>query len=721
MTPGERGRILKWAVAILLMMAGVGSVWPARAAQAVRVYLFDDSSGGFRRVDDPLAVWQWGLPAGDDVAASLGNVWATELDQHYLPATSSVIRSPTFSLSAYPGATMAIEHYYDIDPNGTCTLSDGTELGGVCGDGGFLRLLDGDGALHPLTPDEGYNAQVMYDDKITAAFSGKSDTWITSYFDLQGLTGDNVALELVFVSNDARWANGWFVSSVTFFDGDVIPPEVSVVVRPVDTSNVIGPYSVVAVASDNREVQKVTLYYSAGGGQTQATDMVANVGGRWEASIPGQDTGTEVRYYVEATDINGNTMSYPVDAPGGTWLSFRVRLPPPRALDFVPSPPPSLALNLTLQWLPPQELGDEGYAQEGQYLIDYQVIHTIFDEAGTVVGSSVVEDQDGDDTDLTAIVEAAGKPYTDQYQVRARYQVEDEEGNTTMALGDLSDPVSHALYVPHIQEIIPSAEYRGESTTLHVISAYTTFVDGDVELDLGRGIQVSNLVVESVTRCTATITLADDVPVGYRAVTIRTGDYDLTYQPGLEVIDQALQPAITRVEPDYVRVREKKQIKFTGANTDFIDESPSVDFWDDIQVLSLEVLSDTEFIVEIEATVGAAVGERAVRVISGSETFEVAFWVEPEEPVTTSPCNTSGRDSTLGDFSLVVATLGGMLLFRRHPCVAGRRQRGEYVVQRYAPECPGSDVPGGPPSGSGGGGSTHSAHPGKPARQHGVR
>ena len=676
---------------VLMGMVVLVCVPSAEATSAVRVYDFDETDGGFERVEDPLAVWQWGAPVGDSVVESRGNVWATELDQHYLPNALAIIRSPTFSLSSYPGATMLMVHYYDIDPNGTCTLSDGTQLGGVCGDGGFVRLVEADGETHMLAPSEGYNAQVVYEDRVTAAFSGTSEGWVTSYFDLEGMTGDDQSLELVFVSNETRWSDGWFISSLILFEEDIIPPQVSVVVRPTDTSNVSGPYPVVAVATDNRAIAGVTLHYQAGEEDVRAVDMVANDNGRWEADIPGQPTGTEVRYYVEAVDINGNTTTDPPGAPGDTWLSFRVRLPPPRSLDFVPSPPPSLALTLTLQWLPPQELGDEGFAQDGQYLIDYQVIHTVLDSEGQVVKVEVAEDQNENDRDLVAVVEPAGKPYTDQYQVRARYQVEDETGQPILVPGDLSDPVSTTLYVPHIQEIIPPSEYRGESTTVTIVGAYTTFVDGDVTVGFGRGIQVSDVVVESVTRCKANITVAPDAPLGPHPLTVQTGDYTLTYEPGLEVVDQALKPRIVDVEPDYIRVREKKQIKFTGANTDFIDESPSVDFWRDIQVLSLDVRSATEFVVEIEVSADAAVGSRTVRVISGGETFEVKFWVESEEVVTTSPCTSSGLDgSVFGDFSLIVATFGGLLLYRGRWRTPGQRLRGEYAVRRCASDHPGS-------------------------------
>jgi hypothetical protein len=103
--------------------------------------------------------------------------------------------------------------------------------------------------------------------------------------------------------------------------GDTVP-----VISNVAPDNYVlmsgSPVTVSATITDNSAVQSANLYYRdanvdgpLGGWQVAAMN---NVGGdTYAATLPGAYTGTELEYYVEATDDGAQTVTQPGDAPDG--------------------------------------------------------------------------------------------------------------------------------------------------------------------------------------------------------------------------------------------------------------------------------------------------------------------------------------------------------------------------------------------------------------------
>jgi len=81
------------------------------------------------------------------------------------------------------------------------------------------------------------------------------------------------------------------------------------------TTNTVGPYFVNSKIVDDVAVRTVSLAYSLNGSPVfTRVPMTAN-GDIYGAQIPGQPLGSEIRYYVEATDGDGNMATDPVDTP----------------------------------------------------------------------------------------------------------------------------------------------------------------------------------------------------------------------------------------------------------------------------------------------------------------------------------------------------------------------------------------------------------------------
>ncbi|MSS72398.1 MAG: matrixin family metalloprotease [Candidatus Latescibacteria bacterium] len=106
---------------------------------------------------------------------------------------------------------------------------------------------------------------------------------------------------------------GQEIPGIHFFTGLFIPgfPAIQNLVLPANTPDPAGPYAVQAVVSDDRGLSKVTLFYRVGAGSYAALTMRSGLSGSYAADIPGQGRGTSIEYYIEATDTEGHTSTYP--------------------------------------------------------------------------------------------------------------------------------------------------------------------------------------------------------------------------------------------------------------------------------------------------------------------------------------------------------------------------------------------------------------------------
>ncbi len=112
-----------------------------------------------------------------------------------------------------------------------------------------------------------------------------------------------VAVDEYDQSSSAGSPDGPFSVAVT---GDNDPPTISQVITS-PTEPVYGqPVLMTAVVTDESGVANVTLYYRIGDGSWVGQPM-EGTGGVYNATIPAQDWGVVVRYYVNATDTLGIT------------------------------------------------------------------------------------------------------------------------------------------------------------------------------------------------------------------------------------------------------------------------------------------------------------------------------------------------------------------------------------------------------------------------------
>lgn len=96
---------------------------------------------------------------------------------------------------------------------------------------------------------------------------------------------------------------------------DIAGPTITNLSNPLTTSDTAGPYAMSANITDASSVAQARLYYRVNNGGWQFVNMVG--AGTYTGSIPGQNAGARVDFYVWAQDGVGLTATYPANAPIG--------------------------------------------------------------------------------------------------------------------------------------------------------------------------------------------------------------------------------------------------------------------------------------------------------------------------------------------------------------------------------------------------------------------
>jgi hypothetical protein len=396
--------------------------------------------------------------------------------------------------------------------------------------------------------------------------------------DLAGVE-DLSQVRFVFSSNASVAASGVVVDDVTLWDGDIAAPLLTHLQVLSDTDDLEGPYLISVDAQDNQALSEVNLVYSLNGGQ-EVLEAMANVGGiRFEGAVPGQPHDTVVSYRVEAVDSESFSL-----APEGGDLFFRVRLPAPRDLtgpSGVVHAPEAL-----LTWSPPETQHPvEGYR---------------------VYRGEVLEVETGD-TSVEVAVLGEG---LDVFSVSALYAA--GEGDRT---GEVSlDGAGIALV-----GVDPMSVFQGETVRLQIQGRNLLFVQGDVDLDLGEGLEIQELEVFNVDRVQATVWVEEEAPTGLLDVRIRSGSLVGLIPAGLLVLDGAQRPALVRVSPTLVRQGSEVELEIEA--TAAFEATPAVDLGEGVYVETVVSTGMSRIRTRVIVAFDAPLGEHDLRLDDGIRVF----------------------------------------------------------------------------------------------------
>ena len=272
---------------------------------------FEPDDGGFAADGD---VWEWGAPtSGPGNAHSGVNAWATVLGGNYPNSANATLDIPPITLSASkPYAMLGLWHWYEME--GASTRYDGGNVK-VSADGGATWTV--------VTPMGGYDGTASSSNAGIPGepcFSGYADMfWQQELFDLSPYAGQTVMVRFHFGSDGSVYKAGWYIDDVMLRSTDVddVPPIISNTVVPASTFDAAGPYAVMTNVVDFLgNVAGVSLFYSVDDGMSWTElAMSPGTGDEYGASIPGQPSGTRIKFYIGAVDDSANEGVDPAGAP----------------------------------------------------------------------------------------------------------------------------------------------------------------------------------------------------------------------------------------------------------------------------------------------------------------------------------------------------------------------------------------------------------------------
>jgi len=187
-------------------------VLPAHQELAEAEYDFEFADGDFTADNE---VWSWGIPAagGPEGSGFSGlRCWGVGMDGNYADEVTGTLTSPIFDFGYTPApAILFLSLHYWSDTEGGF---DGVHLE-------VNNLAAGTGWEFRV-PLEGYSDVSLGGIGYQGGWSGNSNGWRGTVFDLTGLIGPEFQFRLVFGSDVAINAPGFWIDDITFDTGNVI-------------------------------------------------------------------------------------------------------------------------------------------------------------------------------------------------------------------------------------------------------------------------------------------------------------------------------------------------------------------------------------------------------------------------------------------------------------------------------------------------------------------
>ncbi|MDD3642454.1 MAG: immune inhibitor A, partial [Candidatus Krumholzibacteria bacterium] len=276
---------------------------------------FEPGDGGFAATGPD---WEWGTPTNGPGSAHSGvNVWGTKIAADYSASSNSKLDLPALTVpTSAPSAVLSWWQWYYCETNY---------------DGGNVKIsTDGGSTWTILMPDIGYTGTAR---TTNAGIPGEvcftgylHNAWEQATVNLTPYIGQSVIIRFHFGSDSSVNRAGWFIDDVRI-EGvtDTEGPLFVSTTVPGSTFDTVGPYTVMSEIVDALSgVASATLHYSVDNGMTWNDVAMSPAGGNdWSGDIPGQPSGTRVRFWLDAEDTGGNGSVDPAGAPGA-WYEFGI-------------------------------------------------------------------------------------------------------------------------------------------------------------------------------------------------------------------------------------------------------------------------------------------------------------------------------------------------------------------------------------------------------------
>jgi len=569
---------------------------PVLAADVVESWDLESDDGSLVPAGE-IALWEWGdVTSGPDGGFTGSRAWGTNLDGTYGNDSVETLTLPVRDLVAVQDPALCWMQWLDLEQ----------------GDAGWITWTDG---------VESVVVEPIYGYPVSGVFDGFTGAWEPVCVDLAGV-GDLGQLQLVFSADAKVSATGWYVDDLSLYDGDPIGPLLTDLTALSDTDDLDGPYPVSVTAVDNVSLQLVRLGHRVDGVDQPALPMGASATpDEWTGTLPGQEPGSLVEYWVDATD-GQNWTRIPEDAD----RVFTISLATPT--DLTGPEGRVVATTAELSWQAPDS---------SHLLSTYRVYR-----------QDAVVSETPAPTGLVDLVGEGGDVFT----VTAVYDVGESGPSASLTLDS---------HVPQVLAIEPDRAFQGDSIRVSIEGQDLFFVQEDLSMDLGDGVTIDEVEVADVDTARLLVSVGENAGPRLRDVVLSSGDVTLTLPDAFEVVDGAERPHLKSVEPDFVTQGSEAELMVV-ASADFA-ALPTVDLGEGVVVSEVAWTDDDELRLTVVVELDAPLGEHELTIDDTVRIWDgLRVQVRDDPPATTSCAGVPGsRSLPLGVWVLMLG-----LVLRRH-------------------------------------------------------
>lgn len=468
------------------------------------------------------------------------------------------------------------------------------------GDVGVVELLL-DGAWTAVEP--------VYGSPEPEGWTGESGGWRTDWIDLAGV-GDLHDVRLRFRSDGADAEAGWLLGAAQLAAGDPVPPQITLGATPTDTTELVGPYIVTATILDDVGVETAELVWVREGEGAARAPLAELSPGFWTGGVPGAPPGTSTVWWIEADDGTNRAAS--------SAQSFRVYLPAPTGLR---GPAGRVVdTHATLTWTPPESV----FSVER-----YRVWR----------GDALVAES------TAPIADAPLAGPVDLFTVSARFQTP-----SGLFEGDRSGAAQVTASVPAVRALRPTLAWAGDEVHLSLAGENLLLVEGEVGLDLGEGVEITEIDVIDVDHLEAELRVDPGATPGPRTLWIETGGLRLAAPTPVQLEPGDRRPQITGLDPAELQPGQRATVRLALSRA-LAGPAQRVDAGEGLVVGAVRPVGPASaplaLDVELTALPDAVSGERELTIDDGERLWTGAtLRIRPPDPPAARVCSASGASSS---------------------------------------------------------------------------
>ncbi len=162
--------------------------------------------------------------------------------------------------------------------------------------------------------------------------------------------------------------------------------------------------------------------------------------------------------------------------------------------------------------------------------------------------------------------------------------------------------------------VSPPVAGLGTQIAVTMTSSRSAFHFGETAIDLGEGVTVDSITVRDGFETVAEVSIGDDALLGMRDATIEIEGRSWMLEDAFTIVPESFQ-----LEPNNAKLGEMVEVHITGRETDFQDAYTWSSFGDGVDILDVQVVSETEAVVQLSVHPDALPGTRDVAMENGPE------------------------------------------------------------------------------------------------------